>query len=237
MSEDDASIFASKTRSFALVAGWGAFTILILLPLFRAMDIYISNIFFWIYLAVLIIFVLIMILWGYLIMRSRFGFWFDEEVFNPLWNAIFPALSGFIISGFLNWWFFMVCKLFIVETVFSIWIPVALLIYFFFLLRYRKWKIKGERHKYARGKSEDIEEVVRKTLDSLNLKYSRVVEGSKWTMLVPSYRIEGSEISVKVRQARRREAVIVIKALSTSEIPRAREIEKTIDSLINISDF
>jgi len=54
-------------------------------------------------------------------------------------------------------------------------------------------------------------------------------------MLTPSYQIEGSEISVKVRQVGRKEAVIVTKVQSTSDIPKAREIEKRIDSLIDIT--
>ena len=235
MNENDSSIFALKMRSFGSVAGWGMFIMFVLLPLFFVADIYLSNFFLSIYMVAFIAFIIIMFLWERLIKVSRFNFWLDADVFTPILSTIFPMLSGCIIAAFLIWWwFFIETGVFLLDIVYFICLTAGFLPLYYFLLRYRKRKFKGERYKYARGKSEDIEEVVRKALDSFNFKYTRVMEGSKWTMLVPSYRIEGSEISVKVRKAGRREVIIAMKVQSLSDVPKAREIEKSIDSLIDI---
>lgn len=234
MNENDASTLALKIQSFGLIAGWVLFTMFAVFPLFFVATIYFSDIFFSIYILIFIVFVLIMGLWKRFIMSSRFDFWIDVEVLDPFENAIFPTLCGCVMMIFLFWWFFMISGNFILELVYFICIAIVFLPIYYFLLRYRKQKSKGERLKYVRGKTEEVEKVVGKALDSLNLKYTRVKEGSMWTMLILSYKIKDSEISIRVQKLGRKEAIITIKVHSDSNIPKTREIEKTIGSLINI---
>lgn len=235
MNENDASIFASKIRLSSLVFGWGMFTIFVLRPFFYIATLYFSNIFILLipYVALFAFFIIIL-RWTNSIMKSRFNFWMDVEVLDPLLNVFFPMISGWLISAFLYWWFLMIIGFFSLKMVFTICILAAFFSLYYFVLRYIKRRYKGERYRYIRGKSEEIEETVKRALDSLNFKYMRVIEGSRWTMLIPSYQIEDSEISVKVRKWGRRVVIIVTKVQSTSDIPKVRQIEKSIDSLMDI---
>jgi hypothetical protein len=169
--------------------------------------------------------------------KLRDKFWIHIAVLDYFWDTIFPSISGILIMGFLFWWFFKLLgegtsKFLYIHS--FLWLTIFLFYYFF--MRYWSRKSKGERFKCFRGEIEDIDEIVRKALDSLNLKYSRVIEDSKWIKLTPSYLIEGSDISVKVWKVGKRKVRISTKAQSTSDIQKAREIEKSIDSLMDISD-
>jgi hypothetical protein len=236
MNENNVSIFALKIRSHNLFLGWGLFTLFVLLPIFLVAGLYFSIIFLSFIIIALIVFMVTWILLMISIDKLRDKFWIHIEALDYFWDTMFPAISGFLIMGFLFWWFF---KLLGEDTseflYFHSFLWLTSLLFYYFLMRYFNSRNKGERFKCFRGKIEDIDEIVRKALDSLNFKYSRVVEGSKWIKLTPSYLIEGSDISVKVWKVSKRKVRISTNTQSDSDVPKAREIEKSIDSLIDVT--
>jgi hypothetical protein len=235
MSEDDASIFTLKMRSLNLFLGWGLFTLFVFLPIFLVAGLFFSIIFFSFIILALVVFMVIWILLMISIDKLRDRFWIQFEVLDYFWDTIFPAMSGIFIMGFQFWWFLKLlgedASGFLYIHSF-LWLTIFLFNYFF--MRYWSRKSKGERFKCFQGEIENIDEIVRKGLDSLNFKYSRIVEGSKWIKLTPSYLIEGSDISVKVWKVSKRKVRISTNTQSDSDVPKAREIEKSIDSLMDI---
>jgi len=239
MSEDGALTYALKIRLSGLVSGWGLFTLFILFPLIIAAAFYFSNIFFFlIYAIILFVFLMIMVTWKIIIMKSRPDFWLDAEILESVFDTLYPLFSGYVLTGFLFCWLYFIAFGFLLFPMITfIFLTMAPIPLFYYLLRYFEQRSKGMRYKSARGKIEDIEEIVRKALDSLNLKYSRTIEGSRWTMLITSYQLEDLGISVELKKVSEIRVFIATKVQSDLDVPKAREIEKTIDSLISISDF
>ena len=171
-------------------------------------------------------------------MKSKSDFWIDAEMSESVFNTLFPMFSGYVLAGILFCWLYFITFGFLLFPIITIiFFTVAPIPLFYYLLRYFEQRSKGMRYKSARGKIEDIEKIVRKALDSLNLKYSRIIEGSRWTMLITSYQLEDLGISIELKKVSKIRVFIATKVQSDSDIPKTREIEKTIDSLISISDF
>ncbi len=231
--------FSSNVRTLAKVISYGYFIIFVIFPLFVVAIIIININFVWVYFALFFSYQGFVVLMNYRVMKAKFNFWVDIEIYEPLENIIIWIYFGGIISAVLSWlsqlilldyslsesWAYYVVPI----AVFTLIFPIL-----YFGLKYKKKKFKGERRRYVRGKKKDIENIVSKALDSLNLKYNSVTEGSKWTMLIPSFHIEGYGISVKFYKIKYNEVAIAIKVEDPVDHKEARKIEKGIDTFLNI---
>jgi hypothetical protein len=168
-------------------------------------------------------------------MKSKFIFWYEVELLDPIFkSAYFMILGGIITILFLNLVYYLLLGSYILNDWPVFLIPIVMFIsqipIFYFASQFRKKKFGGEILKHFRGKKPEIDEYVRKALDSLNLKYETESMGSKWTAIIPYYKVHGYDIMVKVTQAYYRDVVVATKTQNPEDIPKAKEIERAIDS-------
>ena len=231
--------FSSNVRMLAKISSYGYFIIFVIWPLFVATTLLIDDIFIWMHIALILGFSGFVLLLDKRIMKAKFNFWVDIEIYDPLENIVLWIDLGAIISVVLFW---LSLPILLDYPFLEDWerfavafaVLVSFLPFIYFVIKHKKRKFKGERRRYVKGKRKEIEKTVIKALDSLNIKYNSVTEGSKWTKLIPSFHIEGYGISVKIYQIKYNEIAIAIKVEDPGDHPEARKIEKGIDTFLNI---
>jgi hypothetical protein len=114
-------------------------------------------------------------------------------------------------------------------AIFIIQVPI-----FQWLSRYRQKKFGGEILKYFHGKKQEIDGPVKKALDSLSLDYETLKEGSKWSVIIPYYKILKYDILVKVKSVKSKETYIALRIQNPKDIEKAKEIQQAIDSHIEM---
>jgi hypothetical protein len=237
---NSAEDFEDQIKQWAFYKGFGYFVIIASFPLIIIVSMIIDGFFsIWLFPAVFLLFGGLEILIHRKVMKSKFKFWMRIEVYEPLFNVFIMILIGGIIGSIL---LFFVLYLIFSDPVVSSWpryfvgtlvllltIPVM-----YWVRRYRGKKFKGERIKYFHGNKPEIDELVKKALENMRLEYEVVEEGSKWSGLVPVYRIKGLDIDVKVRQFRIKEVMVATRINKQEDLPKAMEIERAIDSHLGI---
>jgi hypothetical protein len=246
MSERDVEVmddFTSKVNFLTGLLGWGIFIAVVATPLSFIAGILVHSFFMTISAALLLATAITFAIMRHVYLKERFQFWIDAERYNPFLNAMYYAYSGGICGAFLTWWgIYLVFGSGVFEyywpevVLASILIPSVFMIIVRFAVEYRKKKVKGTRGRYFSGKKADIDETVRKALGSLGMVYEEVKEGSHWTGFIPAYRIENSGISIIVSQAGFTSVSVTMKTTTQDDIPKAREIERAMDSLLSLGN-
>ena len=235
--------FTSRFKLLATITSLGLFILLILAPLFCAAYIIIDDIYLWIWIIIFIVLYAVVAILEHLTMRNKFSFWMDAAVFHPRFKVICIVLTGLLIACVLWWWFMYIffqskfgVNISYMWPIFVLLISllVGLIIFLHHTAKKAKKDDKGKRLRFVRGKREEVSDVVSKTLDALRLKYILTTKGSKWTMQMQYYQIEGHKISISMNQSKVKEVRISIKSDMPDEIAKANEIEKGLDQFLNI---
>lgn len=239
MSEEivDGKTFVSKMKQLYRLSGWGVFIIIAIFPILFIASILVNDVFFLIWIVLLFGFAGVVALLESRVMRSAFDLWFDFAKIHVarlkmVLPVIFGSVAGSILLSLLTLVLFghpLRSLAFFLVVIFVLILPA-----YHLALRYVQKKFSGEGSRFVHGTKDEVEDLVKKALDSLHLKYQNVREGSRWTQLVPSYRVEDSGVSVKVYRQRVGVMRIATKAQSPEDVPKAREIENRIDSFLNI---
>jgi hypothetical protein len=226
--------FAEQVSLLGKILSYGYFIIFISFPIFVAFSLEIHGDLIFGYLPLIMGFAGFIGIFNYKIMKSKSKLWFEIEIMDPLFKSFYFIISGGIIASFL---FVIVYYFLIGPDVLNEWpnfiIPVVSFILmipiFYYMSQFRKKKFGGERIKHFRGKKIEIDEHVQKALDSLSIKYESLKKGSKWTAVIPFYKVLGYDIEVKIRQINYRDTQVAIKIQNPQYISKAKEIERAID--------
>jgi hypothetical protein len=237
--EEDAEAFLTKLRLVTFAIGWGNFAFFITIPVvFLGMIPFGADILL-IWAILLFVFTGIVLVWEAKVKKSRFGFWIDSnKLFASYFKTMYPIMLGAIASAAMLWMLVpMVTHSSILDSenlIFNVMFIqfIVIFIILHFVSRYRLKKERGKRLRYVRGKKEDVEDIVRRSLDSQGIQYRKDVEGSKWTLLLPTYRIEGTGISIQPVQAGMKVVSLIMKVPNPEDFQTSREIERVIDSFL-----
>ncbi|MEE9224295.1 MAG: hypothetical protein V3U51_06070 [Thermoplasmata archaeon] len=97
----------------------------------------------------------------------------------------------------------------------------------------KRQKEERVRRRTVRIKKQDLEGRVFKALGSLGLSQTEVEEGSKWVGPIPSYKVEGRDISLRIFQGGGGSSTVFTITRAPEDYGKAEEIERRIDSLIS----
>lgn len=237
---NSAEDFEDQIKLWASIKGFGFFILMASFPLAAIIAMRVDNFFsIWLFPAVLLLFMGLDVLIHRKIMRSKFRFWIRIDAYEPLLNVYLMIILGAIVALIL---FDFMMYLLLGPYIFSRWPiyfvgPVVYLLsipFMYLARRYRRKKFKGERIKYFHGNKPEIEEHVKKALENMKLQYEVVKEGSKWTRIVPVYKIQGFDLIVKVDQFKIKEVLVATKVQNQNDLSKAKEIERAIDSHLSV---
>jgi membrane protein implicated in regulation of membrane protease activity len=236
---NSAEDFEDRIQWWGITRGLGYFILVASIPVIISIGMIIDNDYtIWIYPALLLTYIGSESLIHLRVVKPKFRFWMKIEAYEPLLFAFFTMMIGavviifllafmmYLISGsieLINWPLH-----FGGAAMFLSVIPALYL-----ARRYRRKKFKGERIKYFHGNRPEIENQVKKALIDLNHQYEILEEGSKWTNIVPYYKIMGMDICVKINQYKLKEVIVATKITRQEDLPKAMEIERAIDSQLS----
>ena len=181
----------------------------------------------------ILIFMMGLMILGLKMSRSKEEFWSDADI--PL-QVLIPAklvfigafVSIFLSAGAINYLF----RAQVIDSSFwrvSIMLTFAL-VSVIFIDHYLKKKYRGMRVKYFFSvQTSDMDMNVKETLDSLNLRYNRDVQGSKKTFEKIVYQT-ASFIEIEIYSGRG--TIVSIRPVSPEGIATAKAIEKSIDAAV-----